>query len=647
MPRKAIVFSLVVLFIVSLVPQQGSAQTPVATPIFEPDMNLVITFVNYDQALVNDTLLEASLPQKIQKNYDFATSLGIEYSMTYQILFTDSTFEDPFNSFIDSVSTPDWTSDLNETALRNQVNNFGRAKIFTQKQGIAIDARATEQWLAQNLPDSSIPNRNKFYLFVLNLSRLDSGDQDHWFNITEVDPDSGRARFYWRLEWDYPLNYDVKFPYAAFTERTDIAFIDLTAFQWYLKWRAIWNEDTQAHPSYFNDLDHLLMNASTVDEKRDIVTDTASVWLTDWIRNIFNMQKGPVFKYPTLGDSLGIQLQVFYNSSESDFTASDLSWIVNTQLTKDIFENTLQSEQVQVIANFADIENDPWMALNLERSRLNYTQVHGISPPFENWTFYSGFSLFDKAMSEPERYFDLNLGNNQVFGIIFLLDNASFSDGGIPWAGKLYTGLGGGGQILILYELDRAFMPDRQSHKAGLSKVLIHEIGHAIGFPHTFISTFTSDFASDVMGYYPGASNFSQLISMAYWRNLVDELITSFLNLYESMYSSWQSNSDPTTYKRLVSGFEKYNESVFKHQQRKYLEAYEAMRIAINRLKGLPDNTQTDSSDENITTTTPPYGSEDPLDTNLGNPTFLSFNPFIAILSIGTMVLIVDRRKRK
>ncbi len=646
MPRKAIVVLLVILFFVSSLPQQGSGQSPTPTPVFEPDMNLVITFVNYDPALVDDALLETSLPQTIQKYYDFEKDLAIQYSMTYQILFTDSTFEDPFNSFIDSVSTPDWTSDLNETALRNQVSNFGRAKIFTQKQGIAIDARATEQWLAQNLPDSSIPNRNKFHLFVLNLSRLDSGDQDHWFNITEVDPDSGRSRFYWRLEWDYPLNYDVKFPYAAFTERTDIAFIDLTAFQWYLKWRAIWNENTASHPSYFNDLDHLLLNASTTEEKRDLVTDTATVWLNDWIQNIFNMRKGPIRKYPTLGDSLAIQLQVFYNSSESDLTASDLSWIVNTQLTKDIFKNTLQSEQVQVIANFADIENDPWMALNLERSKLNYSAVHKIDPPFENWTFYSGITLFGKAISEPERYFDLDLGKNQVFGVVFLLDNASFSDGGIPWAGKLYTGLGGGGQILILYELDRAFMPDRQSHKAGLSKVLIHEIGHAVGFPHTFTNTFTSDFASEVMGYYPGASNFSQIISLVYWRNLVDELITSFLDLYGSMYSSWQSDNDPTTYKRLVSAFEKYNETVIAHQQRDYLEAYDEIRIAINRLKGLPDTIDTDSPENNVTTSTPPYGSEEPLDTDLGGPGFLSFNPFISILSLGTIVLLVSRKKR-
>ncbi len=318
---------------------------------YSPKQNYVIAFLGYDSNLVDTSVIEDSLP-----TYWYGDLI---YTLNYDFVFADNDYMSNLNTFIDSIAVSDWTSDLNATALEEQAADFKRTDIFTEQYGVSIDARQVEQYLAQHPVPTSLPNETRFYIYVLNQSRLDSGENDHWYNVTEIDPDSGRQRFYWRLEWDYPLNYDVKFPYAAFSEREEIAFLDPTAFQWYLEWRAIWNTNTIDHPSYYEDLDHLI-KGKTFSEQKDLVTSTAANWLGDWINNYFNFY--PLGEVAPLGSSLDIQLKVYYNSTSIGMTPDDLNWIVNENYTLDVFKWILQTQDVGIHVDYIDLEADSKMS---------------------------------------------------------------------------------------------------------------------------------------------------------------------------------------------------------------------------------------------------------------------------------------------
>ncbi|MDH5400945.1 MAG: hypothetical protein OEY49_00530 [Candidatus Heimdallarchaeota archaeon] len=555
---------LVIIFLITTSTPKINSQEPTETLPLLAEMNIAINFINFDLNLLDLTALQSNFENtQLYRNYG-----STEYNIIFELNTPDQDYTESLNNYIDTITSEDWTSRLNETAILEQRAEFTRKDIFEQQYGKAVDARLLEQYLSNNKPTTTLNDNNLYHIFVFNLSRLDVGANKHWLNVTEIDPDSMSSRFYWRLEWDYPMNYDVKFPYAAFSEQSDIAIIDPTSFQWVLNWRRYWNTDTVYHQSYDKTLTELI-TSQTIEQARNTVTDTTSKWVGDWLNRIYGMSL--MGDEPKLGGSTNAQFIVGYNSSQK--SRSEIEWIINEQLVSDELGFIANSTDVDIIVNYYDVKSDHVLQNILRNAEIDYQSVYG-TPPFENWTYYDGIDLFNAVVVNSElnnNYFIDSTADIPVKGIILILDNASYASDSpslTPWTGGLFTGLGGGGIVTMLWELDRAFMPNGVTHKAGLSKVLIHEIGHSIGLPHTFTNSFVSDFISDVMGYYPGTANFSTLISQSFWRRNVDNKIQELLTRYQETYLDYTNY-----YPNIVSYvFENYKLAMEIHAQKKYLE---------------------------------------------------------------------------
>jgi hypothetical protein len=149
--------------------------------------------------------------------------------------------------------------------------------------------------------------------------------------------------------------------------------------------------------------------------------------------------------------------------------------------------------------------------------------------------------------------------------------------------GEEYTGLGGGGQILVMKAVERYFKPDGVTPKSGLGATLIHEAGHNLGFDHTFTHgvAYAGDFAFDAMGYYPLSYSFTQMRKDC-WRRLIDD--HKILKLQDTL------EEDQTLYNRKppVPAIDpkfndvqaKINEARQLYDGMHYLEAYDKMAEA-------------------------------------------------------------------
>ena len=476
--------------------------------------DLHIVFVGYDEDVVDTDLVDSNIGHYYELPYWDAF---LQNTFTIDYTFANQAYLNSLRSFIiqHSVTGAEITSAINVTALRYQRENGTRMSIFLPQSGMAIDAYAVEQWFAHNPYRYAQENEPGYTFYILNFTEFDSPDHswEHWYNFTRYDVEARSINDYWRLEWDNPLNPDVKFPYPAFTSRYRLLFVDPSAFQWYLTWARIWwGLDPYLigpkYDYYYEDLDGFLAShdVNTSDGRSALALYLAG-WIDDFLYNLLS----PV-AWPLMDDTLSLQVLMLNNCSQYGYPNEKMKWILNSTLVEEEVKKLAPHMQIEVSAKFENLSSYPEIEEMLKGTFLEER---------DGWHYYDGYQLFYILHSVRDQYFNMKAADITVNSYVFLLKNASLET---MIGGQEFTGLGGLNQVLILKSIDRYFRPDGITPKSGLGMAMVHELGHCIAFPHTFSPPlrYAGDFAEDVMGYYSYSYSFCKMRTDMFRRTVVD-----------------------------------------------------------------------------------------------------------------------------
>jgi hypothetical protein len=480
-------------------------------------LEMAFVFINYDNGILDFEQIENYLLDKLWGYETF------DYFVNYTFYEANSSYEQDVVDYIDTIAeTEAVTSRLNMTALEDQADDGHLRDIFYEQNGTAIPAEKVEEWFHDNPYESS----SDYCYYVMNLTKFDSADhsEEHWFTAEEIDPDSGVQRHWWRNEWDFPLNFDAKFPYAGYGQKYEDYFFDPSSYQWYTQWYYLWNNINPGVRHYAKmDLDEFMSIGADPND-----------YLEQWIFDIVLFQHW--IPEPVYGANISIDLVIFHNVSHLGLNISDLQWVVNETEIHEAFSELAPNSDLTIRVSFEKWTDYPELQIYFDNAEIDPQGAFNGDPPIPNYHYYDGFYLFEEYLWRNSFtgnfYTPAMLSEVNVTGYAFILDNATLAAPGIWSGGGIYTGLGGDGQMMQLLELDRLFYPNYTVPRQGFTGVIIHEAGHAIGYPHTFGDEICiSDFIGDVMGYYPGSSRYSKVRIEAFQRQAMNIRAVNVTNI--------------------------------------------------------------------------------------------------------------------
>jgi len=541
---------------------------------------LNIAFIGYDQEVVDTNLIDSN----IKKIYDFIYgNYSLNYTFSANYHFANSSYYMALKEFVlaNSVNGTDTTSALNITALQIQRSTGTKMSIFLPQSGRAINASAVEEWFVEYpIITDSTPS---YWFYVLNFTEFDSSDHnlEHWYNATELDYEANTSRSSWRLEWDNNLNPDVGFPYACFTSNSRVFFIDPSAFQWYLTWARIWWGLSVSGPKYdyyYEDLDEFQMtnDVGTSQGKTDL-----AYYLAGWIEDALSNLLAPYLWTDidtSNANSISIQALILNNASANSYSIEDIDWIIDPSLVEDALGDLAPFTNVEVTVKFRNLSDIPQLEAIFDNAAIEKR---------DGWTYYDGFQIWDDLYMVRGYYFNFSAADIVINGYVYLEKNMSM----FVYGGE-YTGLGGGGQILVMKEIGRYFQEDGISPKSGLGSTFIHEAGHNLGFPHTFThgAAYAGDFAFDVMGYYPYSFFFTQLRKDCFRRLIVDFKILALRELlYEDLVLYERKNSTVILDQKFHQVELEINETLQFYDDLQFLQAYSHVAQAASMETSLRD----------------------------------------------------------
>jgi len=511
--RGRITFLVIFLFILPIIPlntlntnsihtSQLEENKSISSSIYSRvnDMTVKIAFIGWDSNVMNtsrlDSYLEHSYMQSLYPNWTLRINFDFQY------IFMNSSMKSYIGSLLlnNSINATGTGSKLNETALWAQRNDGVPRSIFLPQNGISINATKIENYFIEH--PLVKPPTNGYTIYILNYSEWDSPDHswEHWFTYATKDPDSNRTVNWFRLEWDNALNPDVKYTYPGIGGNGRVYILDPSATQWYLKWGAIWWSNVYEYskcPTYFfHDLDDIQRsyNLST-SAGQDALANYLGRWINDLVGPLFAGQHN--WATP-VKDSISIQTLILNGDKKSGHTANELRWLTNPKRLLGPLYDALPFVNWSMDVTLGDIEDYPMIYEQVNESKLPSNDP--------DWWMIDGNSLFNKLYALRGEIFDLNRADLVVTSIIIVRSKLTMVITGLG----NFTGLGGGGQTIILKSRDRYYMPDGVTPKSGISHVLIHETGHNLGLGHPWTyGHMAADFTDGSMGYFTTAVKYN------------------------------------------------------------------------------------------------------------------------------------------
>lgn len=464
--------------------------------------SIQIVLVNYEPSLIEEETLTSGLPES---SLHSTPAVDINYQIDYSVSHAGESWNDDLTQFMleNSISGPETGSQLDEAALEYQENNPDEPQaIFAPRAGRVIDGEAVEDWLNEN-PAITPPNLG-YILYVFNFSEFDGADHsfEHWYDYKPVDPDSGEAQNWFRLEWDNHLNPDVKLQYAGFGGRHNLFVIDASADQWYLRWARIWWGD----PPYDDHPEHCTMDLEDKVASVDIGTPSGvhdlNVYLHEYlyepIAYLFVPQQHSPTAYVDSGRLKGL---VFCMDVAEGISVESLLWVTDANRQRQHLEELLPFIPWEVDIEYLDFDDYPiWNTVF-----WNSAYIDG-----DGTTIADGYAMFYEIYDNMRpNYVNVTSENIEVFGVVFIKQQMEMHA-----QGRTFTGLGGGGQTVIWKTWERYYRPDGVTPKDGVSSVQLHETMHGIGFGHTWVyGHYVGDFSYSPMGYFGfhnGTATFDQ-----------------------------------------------------------------------------------------------------------------------------------------
>ena len=493
---KFIILSLFILTLIPVSPTVDTVKIPnspatVVDGAVTHEWAVEFVLVNYDSEVIDvDTLLE-SLPT----TRDFTNSkIHIHYDISYHVTFADASYAEAVKQAMldNSINGSDTGTMLNESALVYQKAHLDEPqRIFYPRAGRAIDGDKMEQWFLDN--PYVTPPQMGYTFYLLNYSMFDSSDHslEHWFDYHPVDPDSGRPQDFFRLEWDNDLNPDVKFQFPGFGgKRGNIYVLDPSADNWYLKWARIWWDD----PPYDGDPLCTFMDMDTLVESLDLSdpadADNLTSYIADYIYDPINYLFFPYLHDPIEYVSNGrLKSLIFCMDVDNGVSVDSLRWVTNAEMQREHLTQLIPFINWTVDVEYLDINDYPdWESLFWDYATVD----NGV-------TVADGGPMFDAIYTNMRPNYITGASDTaEVFGVVFIKKNMV-----MQYAGRTFTGLGGGGQTVIWKSWERYYLSDGVTPKAGVSTIQLHETMHAIGFGHTWTTHhYAGDFSSSPMGYF-------------------------------------------------------------------------------------------------------------------------------------------------
>lgn len=478
--RRALVVSVVLALAVSSVAQAKTSPPnltnldPGGTTTLQQQLPVNIVFVGYESGAGDMNVDETTFMNGLASTYDtinrypafygLPADAHIGFTYDYNVVWADTTFEDSFFGYLDSIAT-----DAPLTPFQEDYNDQAAATGDVTDNSY-IDAPSVEQWLADNADAALGIDTTEYTIFLVNWYGRDDFRFHVYTKTDEPDPDTGYNFGELRtsrkvIAWGGTTPDDEE---SGLGSLHRIWFYDLSAGP--ESWTDNWNLDDadvdgDGAPDYRMPPVWEYGNTAGYRPFDDLSGDLSKV--TRFVALDLLMTTSPLYKpalsAPALPDSIQLDINVFNN--QSGFNALSL------------YDSTL------IATELGELKPDNAVSVELNRGRFT-NKLQSVYQCFIVDVSCYGARLFRIAFGDLFLFFSDHL-------LKYLEGDADYEVGVFAFNGAEdleAQGLLGfadddwmTGTQSYVFEFDDPFL---QSIGYGFTGTTIHEVGHHLGMSH-------------------------------------------------------------------------------------------------------------------------------------------------------------------